>query len=736
MTHPLRRLLPLTCLLGAATAQQWAPVATQPRYRAGHVMATDPYTGRPLLFGGSSVYNWFSSPVVDADTWRWNGNAWFRLDSASAPPANAGMVMAADLQRQRTVLVVTDATPVQTWEWDGSSWTQRTPATAPPSGSTLGAGMAYDLARGRCVLFTVLAGASAQTWEWDGTNWAQVITAQDPGLRFGFRLAHDISRSRTVLFGGEDGSRQHNGFNDTWEYDGTNWTLVSTPASPTPRAEFTMIWTGAGMLLFGGRLGPNLFTDTWTYDGVSWTAQNPATPPPPQVEPQMALDDISGNAVLFTAHDTGSGAVPETWQWDGSNWTQTATLPAPPVREMHGIADDAHGQLLLFGGYNAAFSGLGGAAFNDTWRFDGRRWQLATPASSPPRRGFFGISTDVLRQRVVLFGGEDVSQQYGDTWEWDGATWAQASTSGPQPRSHAAMAYDHARGVTLLNGGNDPNQEFGDSWLWNGTQWQQVPLGAGTPGPRSDHAMAFDQGRNVVVLFGGQVATVPQNDLWEWNGLQWTQRAAVTPPAPRYFHDFTYDQDRQRLVLHGGFDTVTAADTWEYDGVANTWTQITAGDQVGAATASGAAWDPIGHRVLLWDGSALWAFTSTPAVAGTYGSGCGAAGVPALVAAGRPFLGNPVFGFEARNAAIGALGFLFLDLAIGNTQLPGGCTVLLQTPQYWVFTIAGQTGLAEFHTPMVANAALKGLNAFAQAATLDLFGQLALTNGVRMRLGD
>jgi Galactose oxidase, central domain len=730
----LHRALPCVLLSAAAAAQQWVPVATQPRYRAGHGMATDPRSGRPLLFGGAGVYNWFSTQTVDADTWRWNGTAWIRCVTSAAPSPTDGIAMATDLVRQRTVLFAGGSPNGETWEWDGRDWLHLQPAVSPP-GTVLTFAMAFDLWHGRCVLYDV--GAGNDTWLWDGTAWTMVPTPHSPGARYGFQLAFDPGRGRTVLFGGDDGSRSHNCFSDTWEFDGQDWTQITTPQSPSARNEYTMVYDPAtgSILLQGGRNGAALFNDTWSYDGVTWTNVTPALQPPLQVEPQMAFDNGSGHVVLFTANDTGAGAVPETWAWDGSTWTRSAVPPSPPVREMHGLADDAHGHMLLFGGYNAAISGLGGATFADTWLFDGARWQAAASVNAPPRRGFFGMATDVARQRVVLFGGEDVSTWYGDTWEWDGAAWNQVAASGPAPRSRCAMAYDQTRGVVVLQGGTDGNQVFSDTWLWNGGQWTQVPAAAGTPGARTDQAMTFDSNRNLVVLFGGQSSSgTAMNDVWEWNGVQWTQAASSTPPAPRFFHDFTYDPLRHRFLLHGGDSAATATDSWEWDGAGN-WTQIGTGYPVGTATAAGAAWDPVGRRILQWDGSALWAFTPTPAAVSTYGTGCGNP-APGLATAGRPFLGSAVFGFEVQSAGAGVPCFLFADFTAASVPLPGGCTVLLQTPQFLAFSLTGSSDIATFAVPLPPNPVLQGLDLFAQAALFAPPGGIVLTNGVHLTVGD
>lgn len=732
MHDTTRTTISLLLLAGAATAQQWTPIATHPRYRVGQAMAADPLTMRPLLFGGSGVYNWFGTPVHDADTWRWNGDSWYRLDTASAPPANGpGIAMALDLQRHRTVLFAAEPQPSQTWEWDGRTWLQRQPATSPP-GSVLACAMAYDAFRGRTVLYDTAAGN--ETWEWDGSNWTLIATPSSPGQRFGFRLAFDLIRGKTVLFGGDDGSRQHLVLNDTWEYDGANWTQVQPAVSPPGRNEHTMAWDGTQVLLYGGRNGATLLNDTWQYDGATWTQASTSTLPL-QVEPQMAYDAVANRTVLFTAFDTGLGAVPQTWSWDGTNWTLETMPSSPPVREMHGLADDAHGRMLLFGGYNAAISGLGGSTFHDTWLFDGAHWQQATPLNSPPSRAMFGIATDTVRQRVVMFGGEDASLRLGDTWEWDGANWTLASSSGPQPRSRMAMAFDAARGVTVLHGGDDGSQSLADTWTFNGSAWQQAPAAAGTPGQRTDHAMSFDAASNLVVLYGGQSPSGDSNDVWDWNGAQWQQRLATTPPAPRHFHDFTYDAARQRFVLHGGADPSTATETFEWDG-ASTWTPITAGAQPGTATAAGAAYDARLHRVLLWDGSALWAFTAHAADSSAYGSGCGNPTTPLLLAAGRPYIGNALFACEALQLGQTNLALLFADFATDSTPIGGGCTVLLAAPQLLSLQFADNAGVARFPTPIPVNAALVGLQLYTQTAELDALTGIELSNGLRLSLGD
>jgi hypothetical protein len=728
-TQPIRfvAMVSMVAVSAFLHAQQWEPIAVQARYRSAHGMVTDPVFGRPLMFGGGSA--WVANRHYDPDSWRWNGNAWYRVGAVTAPPADDSVVMAADELRQRIVLVGLSQSPAQTWEFDGFSWLQRQPATAPSSGSVLDGAMTFDLVRGRSVLYHAALG---ETWEWDGTSWTQVITAHAPSSRVGVRLAFDYFRGRTVLFGGDDGSRFHVMSQETWEYDGVDWVQINTANAPSGRSEYAMAFDGTRgqMLLFGGRSNQILFQDTWIYDGVDWTNLATPTTPARQVAPNMAQDTQTGEILLVTGEDAPGGTVPRTWSWNGTDWS-AVTLPATPsLRVQHALASDANGQVLLFGGRNAAFSGIGGPVFGDTWRLHGSQWQPLQPASAPSARGSCQIATDTARQRVVLFGGDDASTFFGDTWEWNGTTWNNVAATGPAPRSHGAMEYDAQRGVCVMYGGEDATQQFNDTWTWNGAAWSQLPTPV-APLPRADHAMAYDSARGLTFLFGGRDASfTTMNDLWQWNGIAWTQLAATTPPAPRFLADFTYDPDRAHFLLHGGDG---GDDSWEWDG--NTaWTQIGGHEAIAGADAA-TAWDPMHHRIVTWDGSGLWAATAHAADATEFGTSCGS-GLPHLAPAGRPFLGNVVFGFDVTQLQANDLVVLAGSLQQGNSPLPGGCSLLLQNPAVLGVVIAAANGTARFAVPIPDSYAFQGVTLYFQAGAADANFVLSTANALRVTFGD
>lgn len=295
----------------------------------------------------------------------------------------------------------------------------------------------------------------------------------------------------------------------------------------------------------------------------------------------------------------------------------TPLPPADPVlgaRHGHAMTfDEAHGQLLLFGGTE------GGEHKPDLWRWTGDAWMRLAEGGPGPRSDA-SLAYDASRQRVVLFGGR--AGQFPnetirtDTWEWDGGSWTQRATTGPSPRVHQSMAYDRARQRVVLYGGFSvvSNQELRDVWEWNGTAWTQA--GAAVPPDRIARGVAFDEAGSRLLLISAQesgtgvfvdswdgsvIAPVtgaapgcapqagalaslaasgvfffgcagPATDAqWRFASGTWTQPGGAPPPA-RTGHALAYDRARQAVVMYGGVSPsdVPLADTWERNGA--TWT--------------------------------------------------------------------------------------------------------------------------------------------------------------------
>jgi hypothetical protein len=185
-----------------------------------------------------------------------------------------------------------------------------------------GSAMAYDA--GRAV--AILACGIGDTWEWDGASWTQRV-AVGPPERQDRAIAHDTARGVTVLFGGAliDGTTRPIYFNDTWEWDETEWTPANA-SGPGPRHRHAMVFdTLRGVtVMFGGYFfSPNLcqqcppsydieYSDTWELDGVRWT-QRMTTGPSGRSWHAAAYDAARGVTVLFGGRNH-NGILGDTWE--------------------------------------------------------------------------------------------------------------------------------------------------------------------------------------------------------------------------------------------------------------------------------------------------------------------------------------------------------------------------------------------------------------------------------------
>lgn len=93
-------------------------------------------------------------------------------------------------------------------------------------------------------------------------------------------MAYDEARHRTVLFGGSSYDSQANRTSyptDTWEWDGTTWTLQQATISPPGRSRHGMAYDSARgrIVLFGGVSPNGALYDTWEWDGSNWTQRTP-----------------------------------------------------------------------------------------------------------------------------------------------------------------------------------------------------------------------------------------------------------------------------------------------------------------------------------------------------------------------------------------------------------------------------------------------------------------------------
>lgn len=307
------------------------------------------------------------------------------------------------------------------------------------------------------LLFMLPLFSSSSIWE--------LIDNSGPDPRSAHTMVYDDSRDVLVLFGGSTG----NGVlkNDTWEYDGNSWRLVST-SGPSPRYYHAMVYDSDRqvVVLFGGCLNPNPFirnNETWEYDGNGWSLVS-TSGPSPRMNYGLAYDSFNKKVVLFGGY-TNYGNSRETWTWDGSSWTLVSTS-GPSARRGHFMVyDSANKKVILFGGSTGAtYSGY----LNDTWGWDGSTWQQLS-STGPTARILFEMACNKSSKKVVMFGG--ILKNIGksdDTWEWDGQAWTLVPIAGPSARAYHSMAYNNVTNSVMLFGGSSIGVLSNETWEYSG----------------------------------------------------------------------------------------------------------------------------------------------------------------------------------------------------------------------------------------------------------------------------
>ncbi len=284
--------------------------------------------------------------------------------------------------------------------------------------------MAFDEARQQMVLFGSNAGFGISekpvTWLFDGYDWLARTPAVQPRLRNNYAMAYDAVRQQIVLFGGV--VTRVGSVNETWLWNGTNWMLATPAHSPGVRSYSSMAFDAARqqVILFGGVLAdsivvsPKRYNDTWAWDGNDWTQLFPSNSPPVTTDfGDVMASDTSKEVLLLSS--SPDPAVAKTWRWNGMDWTAAPSEMVPLDRSMRGgLAYDTANQVYVFFGNNA-----------NTWLWDGTNWAQRILTSGPSGRFGFSMAYDPIRRKVVLNSGlTGYYPAHSETWLWDGNNWS------------------------------------------------------------------------------------------------------------------------------------------------------------------------------------------------------------------------------------------------------------------------------------------------------------------------
>jgi hypothetical protein len=210
------------------------------------------------------------------------------------------------------------------------------------------------------------------------------------------------------------------------------------------------------VVLFGGGTASGFSNETWEWNGTSWMLITPVTSPPARRYHSLVYDQKRAKVVLFGGVQTWESN--DVWEWDGTNWVLKEPQVSPPVRKNHAAAHDtARGRMVLFGGNNSI-------DMNDTWEWNGGADERPgqTAAIAFRAAGLSVVSGVTFQSLDVLFksGGRGwnagVTTNGASLSAWSESTWKSLTSNGAAPETTADLKWsvtDNAEIYKLLNSG-------------------------------------------------------------------------------------------------------------------------------------------------------------------------------------------------------------------------------------------------------------------------------------------
>lgn len=456
-----------------------------------------------------------------------------------------------------------------------------------------------------------------------------------------------------MLFGGflpysyeSDGTWQ---YNDTWLFDGHNWTPVDSPVNPpaslSSRAELLYDSADKAVLL----MDTNLLTSTWEFANGTWRQVRPTGTVPTLnysrgANPAFVDDASDGYVLLVNPGPCGRQICDTDFGFHGGAWRQlniSGTNPRVTSDEVL-VFDGARNSVLMVGGYS-------GGSNNLTWSYHNGTWTHLHPATAPVVTYCIGAGTydsalgGVLYascQTIWLFsngtwtnlgknavipsryGGSYMSNLFEDPanhgvgvlvpkglWTYSAGSWRLMDDLQDQPyptfdvpsvNNNELLVFDQKLNAPVTVEIHH-RHTFTAVWAYTNGSWHEIAkegihlTGFGT--------IAYEPATGCLLTFGGGV--IPDthfswdsysNATWQWCGGSWTEQHwynCTTFPQPMEDMEMTYDAADGHVVLFGGYGYLNAStysmgnlnQTWEWSG--HCWVPILTSSAPPAAASAG-----------------------------------------------------------------------------------------------------------------------------------------------------
>ncbi len=450
-------------------------------------------------------------------------------------------------------------------------------------------------------------GVRFDTWEWDGLGWIRRRPLHDPGARVAAAMTYDELRQRVILTGGASDFLPSFTFEQkstTWEWDGSDWTALSSLHAPPPVAGAASTYDPVGnrVLVFGGfqpqgaqgaaaNESPGS-DELWSFDGFDWQ-QIPRTEPWPPKSGlgSMAWDRERKRLVLLAGFPTilfenggpsfgknpdgtlGFSPIGDTWEWDGAAWTQSGTRGGNGLITAGGNV--FYDEVKKSVGLQLTEVDLGARSIRQSYREygNGSTWPLVAYAPETNYRILMNARWSTANQAPFTFGGllvdRDTLRLRNEIALEEGLManpWIMQPTPVQMPAVHHGSYVTESDGTSTLFGGRVGTRFSDDMYAWTGGKWTPLVLPERNAVPRARAGAAMTRFGLAALLFGGENESGNLGDTWTWNYVTkaWLQLTDVGGPSAR--HAATAFGIGAAGYLYGGLldDGSISTETWRF----------------------------------------------------------------------------------------------------------------------------------------------------------------------------
>jgi hypothetical protein len=345
-----------------------------------------------------------------------------------------------------------------------------------------------------------------QALHWNGTNWSQVTVPSPGGTASGdsselFGVHCKLSTNCWAVGDYENGGPE---LNEALHWNGSKWSVVPTPApggrtSSSVNELFDVWCTGASNCWaagdYGGFSGPNetVFNQALRWNGTKWSVVSTPSPGGTGANDASVLKSVrctsAGNCWAVGDYQSGGPGLNEALRWNGTSWSLVTTpdpggTAAGDFSYLAGLSCSSATSCWAAGGYGTKGTQL--TSLNQVLHWDGGQWsRAATPnpdgTGTGARNLLAGVACTSASNCWAVGDYGSISDGVGtvlnEALRWNGTTWSLTAT--PDPAGTGNGVTNILNGVRCASatscsavGTQIPGQfNLNEALLWNGTNW-------------------------------------------------------------------------------------------------------------------------------------------------------------------------------------------------------------------------------------------------------------------------